>query len=462
MNMNLKLSSLMAQNLIGKAATEAAEKTSFPIETCHLMALCHASWAVGMHYKIAYYDGESIPVNLFYMAEARSGEGKNRTMKLLSKGLVSALENERASRAKRRNDLLNAFADNNEGKPEKASRIERELHEQDLAKSHDLTHAVSDLNGASFDAMLRDQHGWFMLKTTEQGLIDGLLMGSHTDGSVNIDPILNAFDGEYTETRRISRQGFSGIPHGGIGIISQSGLIEKMLEVSGNRGLTQRFFMVLEPSMMGRRVFSRKTKATKNLDTFNAICEQVAKDGFESVKVYDFKNLQTLHISDEGWDYLYEVIQDIEVLLGPGGKYEPEILSSMWSKLKNFVMKVSATLHIMNYGNEKKPIPVDVVREAVSYVVCLFTGVSDIAEKKGIVGISVEERVILDYMAEKGRIRPMDERAIKNALSRRKVFAEYADNKSRRVMEVVEQLVKSGKIMKQNIDGSDWYKFVRY
>lgn len=456
------LSSLLAQNIIGKAAQEVAAVAKFPVETCHLMALCHASWAVGMNYSVKFFDGDAIPCELFFMAEARSGEGKSRAMKMLTRGMSSAIENEKASRMKSRNEILNKFAANNEGKPEKASHHEKEMLESDLLKNHDVSHKVSDLNSASFDAMLRDQQGWFVLKTTEQGLIDGLFLGSHTDGNVNIDPILNAFDGEYTETRRISRQGFSGIPHGGIGIVSQNGLIEKMLDVSGNRGLTQRFFMILEPTMMGRRKFSLRDSKTKHLDQYNNICKGIVENAFNDVKIMQFSNLQPLSLSKAGWEVIYEFKNTIERHLGPGGRYEPAILSSMWSKIEIFVMKTAATLWIIDHKPPQQEIDDVYVRDALMIVDCLFTGVSNIAESKGIVGISVEERAILDYLSDKTRFKGLDQQAIKNALSRRKVFSEYADNKSARVMEVTEQLVKQGKVQKQNIDGTDFYKFYRF
>lgn len=458
----LTLSALLAQNTIGKAAQEVATVAKFPLETCHLMALCHASWAVGMNYSVKFFDGDAIPTNLFYMAEARSGEGKSRAMKMLTRGMAQAIENEKATRAKKRNEILSKFSENNDGKPEKASHQEREILESDLLKKHDVSHKVSDINSASFDAMLKDQQGWFTLKTTEQGLIDGLFLGSHTDGNVNLDPILNAFDGEYTETRRISRQGFSGTPHGGIGIVSQNGLIEKMLDVSGNRGLTQRFFMVLEPTMMGRRNFTLHENNTPNLDEFNNICRAIVENAFREVEVLQFQNLKPLSLCREGWQRIYEYKNIIEPHLGPGGKYEPAILSSMWSKVEIFIMKTAATLWIMDSQHEDKPVSLEFVEEAIVLVDCLFTGVSNIAESKGIVGVSVEERSILDYLSERTKFKGLDAQAIKNAQTRKKVFQEYADNRSKRVMQVLEELVKKGKVQKQNIDGTDYYKFYRF
>lgn len=457
-----KLSDLLFNTVIGNAAVEVSGVASFPMETTHLMALCHASWAVGMNYRICFYDGDSIPVNLFYMAEARSGEGKSRAMRMLSSGISKAIEEEKLNRLKKRSEVLNRFAENNNGKPDNAPAAEREMMERELIKNHDISHKVTDINSASFDAMLKDQQGWFVLKTTEQGLIDGLFLGNHTDGNTNIDPILNAFDGEYTETRRITRQGFSGTPHGGIGVVSQSGLIEKMLDVSGNRGLTQRFFMMLEPTLMGTRVFKRHEVKTKSLDQFNGICNRIAKNAIEDVKVFEYNNLSEMKIGDSGWDIIYKFKNEIEHHLGPGGKYEPAILSSMWSKIEIFVMKVAATLYIMNFKNEKEEIDDETVTQALLIVGCLFNGVSNIAERKGIVGCDVEERAVLEFLEEKSKLRGLDAQRIKNTLSRRKVFSEYQDNKSKRVGEVVDALVKKGKVFKQNIDGNDFFRFVKF
>lgn len=459
----LTLSKLLSGSVIGNAAQEAADVAKFPAETAHLMALCHASWAVGSRYRVSFYDGGSIPTNLFYMAEARSGEGKSRVMKMLSRGFGDAIEEERINRHKKRKELLDKFNENTEGKPEKASRHEKDALESDLLKHHAVSQGASDITGAAFDNMLKEQQGWFVLKTTEQGLIDSLFLGAHTDGQTNIDPILNAFDGEMMDTQRITREGFHGIPHGGIGLISQDGLIEKILGASGNRGLTQRFFMVIEPTMMGRRTFSRYSKKTDALDKFNGLCKHVTEDGIKTVGVMSYDNLFTLKISDEGWDYIYEYKNKIEPLLGPGGRYEPAILSSMWSKIELFTMKVASTLHVIEEMNsEEKEIEAVTVASAIAIVNCMFKGVSDIAERKGIVGVSIEERAALEYMESKGRIKGLDIQAIKNTLTRRKVFAEYQDNKSKRVEDVIHALCEKGKLSFQVIDGTKYYRFVKF
>ena len=460
--MNYNLSDVLSRSIIGKAATEAAEMAMFPLETSNLMALCAASWCVGVGYKVSFYDGDSIPVNLFFIAEARSGEGKSRALKLLTKGMTKSIEEIAEKRKLTRSRLMDDFVANNDNKPEKASHTEKEMLNKELAKNHPLSHTVSDMTGAAFDNMLRDQRGWFVLKTTEQGLIDSLFMGSHTDGNANLDPFLNAFDGEYTETRRVGREGFSGTPHGGIGVISQSGSIEKMLELSGNRGLTQRFLMMLEPTKMGTRKFGRYTRELKHLPRFNGVCGGIVKGAINDIETLEFNNLKTLKIEDGAWDLIYDFKNTIEPSLGPGGKYEPAILSSMWSKFEIFCMKISATLHVI-YGNtDKENISEETMVDAITIAAIMLSGVSEIAESKGIVGGGMEKRGVLEYLKDKSRIHGVDGQAIKNTLSRRKIFAEYQENKSKRVMEVVEMLVKDGKVSKQVIDGNDFYKFIKY
>lgn len=460
--MDYKLSDVLSRNLIGKAANEYAEAALFPKEISNLMALCSASWCAGLGYKVAFYDGGTIPVNLFFLAEARSGEGKSRALNAFTSGLAKAIEDISEKRKATRNKLLDDFVSNNDGKAEKASYTEKEMLDKELVKNHALSHTVSDMTGAAFDNMLREQRGWFVLKTTEQGLVDSLFMGSHTDGNANLDPFLNAFDGGYTETRRVGREGFSGIPHGGIGVLSQSGSIEKMLELSGNRGLTQRFLILLDPSMMGTRKFSRRTDELKILPRFNAVCEGIVRSAISDIEVLDFKNLKILNIDDGAWDLIYDFKNAIEPSLGVGGKYEPAILSSMWSKFEIFCMKISATLHVI-YGNtDKENISEETMVDAITIAAIMLSGVSEIAESKGIVGGGMEKRGVLEYLKDKSRIHGVDGQAIKNTLSRRKIFAEYQENKSKRVMEVVEMLVKDGKVSKQVIDGNDFYKFIKY
>lgn len=458
---DIKLSTFLKNNIIGQAASEVSVIAKFPNETAHLMALCCSSWAVGMKYRVAFYDGETVPCNLFFMAEARSGEGKSRAMKMLTRGMSDVIQKERL----RRLDVVAKYEaemiDNNGGKTTSINHEEMKLFEKVKAENHPLSHTASDMTDAAFDNMLRDQHGWFVLKTTEQGLIDSLFMGKYSDGGSNLDPLLNAFDGEYSETRRAGRVGFSGVPHGGVGVVSQSGLIEKIIEASGNRGLTQRFFMMLEPTLMGTRTFSlEKLKAVK-VDKLNEICAKIATDAIKNIKCLEIDNLEVLNICREGWEEIYNYKNKIEPMLGVGGIYEPAMLSSMWSKVELFVMKVASTLHVINQ-NKGNNISVDTVLDSILIVEALFTGVSKIAESKGIVGINIEERAVLEYMEEKARMRGIDIQKIKNTLTRRKIFAEYQENKSKRVEEVVLSLVKKGKLTSDNINGNVVYKFLRY
>ena len=454
-----KLSDRLAQTIIGQAANEMAKYTNFQQEGANLVALCVASWSVGVGYVTAYEDGNTLPMELYFMAEGRSGEGKSRAMNLISKGFTTALDIESEKRKKMRAELLHQHAENTEGKAH-VSLSEQTLLEQDLIKNHPLSHNVSDATVAAMDDMLKEQQGWFVLKSSEQGLIDGLLFGNN--GENNIDFMLNGFDGESSETRRLSRVGFSGRPHGGIGVFSQEGTIEKIIQASGNRGLTQRFLMLSEPSVMGSRVFGSKKEIPKELGLFNSKCQEIVTESLSNNAVLNIENLRVIQLDDDSWSHIFDFKNEIEPMLGSGGRYEPAILSSMWSKIEMFIMKVASTLHIFSGKSHMEKVCLDTTLDASLIVQTLFIGVTEIASAKGVVGLDIEERAILEYLEEKGRIRGVDIVKIKNTMSRRKVFEEYQGGKSKRVADVLQGLANSGKVRMDNINGTEFYKFVKF
>ncbi len=98
--------------------------------------------------------------------------------------------------------------------------------------------------------------GFFSAISSEKGLFNSLFGKSYGNGENNNDIVLNGFNGDYVATSRATREGYVGHVSGGIVCFAQAGSVETVLEASNGSGLSERFFMIVEPHNLGIRDFT--------------------------------------------------------------------------------------------------------------------------------------------------------------------------------------------------------------
>lgn len=432
-----QISSLLKGTVIGDAAAQLSKNRLFPIETTSLMALSVASYACSIGYCVQYEDGDKLPIGIYAIAEQPSGAGKSGTLKKLDRGFREAIADENIRRDKIRKQILKSKSD-------KAGDLE-EFEEQELLDNHPITPPVTNTTAEALDKELVRQFGWFCVTSTEQGLLNTLVGGKYsTDGKSSFDLMLKGFNAEDHNEMRVTRQGFNGLPHGGAMCISQDGSVSTVLDSSGSTGLIERFLILIEETNKGRRD-RRNARSPEwgHVNHFNNQCKHIATEGLTGSKRLLFSNLKPIKLSTEAWDVLYDLQDDVEPDLGPGGRYHAHIFSSMWSKLDIQVMKVAATLWLMDGKSHEKPIDVETVKVAAAVVISIFKGVVKVCEMKGIVGKSAEEEAVEEYMSKNGRM-GKSEREILNAMRHRKIFAQYGNQCVNVAKEALSALIEKG------------------
>lgn len=431
-----QISCLLKGTVIGDAAVELSKNRLFPVETTTLMALSIASYACSIGFSVQYEDGDKLPIGMYAIAEQPSGAGKSGTLKKLDRGFREAIMEENIRREKIRKQIMRSKSD-------KAGDLE-EFEEQELLDNHNITPPVTNTTPEALDKELVRQFGWFCVTSTEQGLLDTLVGGKYSEGKGSFDLMLKGFNAEDHNEMRVTRQGFNGLPHGGAMCISQDGSVSTVLESSGSTGLIERFLILIEETNKGRRD-RRNARNPKwgNVNHFNNQCKQIASDGLRDSKRLLFSNLKPIKLSSEAWDLLYGLQDDVEPDLGPGGRYHAHIFSSMWSKLDIQVMKVAATLWLMEGKSHQQEIDVDTVKVAATVVIAIFKGVVKVCEMKGIVGKSAEEEAVEEYMSKNGRM-GKSEREILNAIRHKKIFAQYGNQCTNMAKEALNALIEKG------------------
>ena len=426
----------LEETIIGKAAKQVATKMEFPEETATLIALSMASFSAGIGYRVLYEDGEPLPIPLYALAEQPSGVGKSGIFNKLGKGLRSAIEIENARRVAVRSEILKSQEENGGL---------NDYEEQELKDNHKILQPITNTTPEALDKALANQGGWFLVSSSEQGLLNTLVGGMYNDGKKSFDLLLKGFGAEEHNELRVTREAYDGLPHGGVCCVSQSGTLLTVLENSGSTGLVERFLMIIEKQLRGHRTFANRNSPSDQMAIFNDKCQEIANRGFSKHKSLEFHNLTDLKINKAGWDEIYKQRVLVEPLLAEDGKYNAEIFSALWSKMDIQIMKIAATVHLMSAAANDMTIKKDSVLVAICITKEILKGVVAICEKKGIVGKTTELSEAEDYMAQFSmQLKAKTERQILDALRRRKVFMQYGDQARAQAKQALNQLIESG------------------
>ena len=192
----------------------------------------------------------------------------------------------------------------------------------------------------------RDQDGMFSIVSAEAesiNVITGAVYGDEGKSKSNIGLILNAWDGEYVNTRRVGRKGYSGHARASISVIAQDDSIDTILSAaSSGRGLTERFLLLCEKSKLGERDMNRKYRFDKSLfSRYESMIENVIRE--ESVM---------LHFTDTAEDYINAYKTKIEPELGDDGMYSNSLITGFMGKADKHVRKIAAVLHVAEYWQD--------------------------------------------------------------------------------------------------------------
>lgn len=430
------ISPLLHGTIIGECAEEAAVNRQFPIETAHMMALATASHAAGMSYCVAYPNGKRLPIGIYALGEQPPGTSKTSVMEYFLDGIYDALKDINESRIKIRKEILSS-------KEDKKGAL-TPFEEEELARNFIIQPPITDATPEALDKILTGQHGFFIANSTEQGLANSLIGGMYSEKGNNFDVLLKGFNAEWHSSSRVTRDGFSGKPHGGVLCISQDGLIETVLSNSHSTGLCERFFLILEGNMFGKRDHSKAGgKELKRVLFCNAtkqIC-MTMKDNQST----DIDELKCLTIDPKAWQMIINQKQDIEKSLSDNEKYDASMFRGMWSKMDIQIMKVAATLHLYSGKDASKKISKSDIQVAIAVVKELLRGVVSICEQKGFIGKTVEEEEVEEYMSKNGRMGKSENEILK-AVAKRKSFRQYGSNARPRAKEAFLSLVNRGVI----------------
>ncbi len=340
----------------------------------------------------------------------------------------------------------------------------------------DIPRATTDATPQSLEKVMSRYKGFFIVAGTEQNLTKTLLGGLYSDG-VTVDGIINsAFNGEYSSSERASvdRVTFQGRPFGGIFCLSQEGTIQTVLSSAGSSGLTERFLMLREDDLLGHRgkyndisdkdlneIISCQKMAPKEmlnearnppkLESYKRYSNRMKMLAIERSELEnaELTGLKALKFRAEAWAIIDAAKEKFEREIG-SQKVRNSFVASMSSKIDIFMMKIAATIHVMNTGNANQVGLIDreAVQAAYFIVLELFNGVKEIANGNKLYGDAAEDEFVIDYLSSCRKFQTMEE--IKRNVVRRKgnpfkFYTKRGEAKAK-IEGCVNRLSESGKI----------------
>ncbi|WP_110456052.1 DUF3987 domain-containing protein [Shewanella algidipiscicola] len=422
----LDLAAIANNYALVKFGAEIARFYQFPPNTAILSVLGIFSGYAGLKYCVQYPNGTRLPIGLYVVGEQPPAAAKSSVLRAATTPCLKAIQDLNQKRREVATD----------DEPAKVLRIlgsntTPEALEADFTKVND---------------------GYFSLASAEQGLSD-VLLGLTSDRKADNDLLLKGFNGEWHSSSRITRQGYQGFVHGAVTLLAQPNSIDTILAKSNGTGIAERFLMVSEPTLLGKRKFGQGRPAPMNgnlRNDFDKAVTDIASWLLDTNHLPAIDNLVSLEIEPKGWQAIADKQQEIEPLLADGAFYSHGILRGIFGKIDIQIMKIATTLHVadvlMAGGSVGGFIPYATVKVAINVAEALATNVRYILEAKGVIGKTAECETILK-MFENGGVKT--EREIIQSRSRVAPFKAMTGNKSDAIRKALNECIERGDLILQ-------------
>ncbi|MXR67982.1 DUF3987 domain-containing protein [Shewanella sp. JBTF-M18] len=420
----LDLAAIGKGNALVTFAADVARAYQFPTNTAILTVMGIFSGYAGLKYCVQYPNQERLPMGLYVVAEQPPAAAKSSVLRSATTPCLKAIKALNESR-------LAAATE------EEPARLIKILGSNTTPEALESDHA-------------KVNEGYFSLASAEQGLSD-VLLGLTSDRKADSDLILKGFNGEWHSASRVTRQGFQGIVHGAVTLLAQSGSIDTILAKSNGTGIAERFLMLSEPTLLGKRRFGKAKPSfvdRKLRASYDKAVENISEWMISNNHYPLLERLISLEIDPQGWQAIADKQQEIEPLLADGELYSHGVLRGIFGKIDIQVMKLAATLHIADCLMTDKAvggfIPYSVVTVAIDMAAALAANVRQILEEKGMIGKSAECEAILRMFEQGGS---KTEREIIQSRSRVAPFKTMTGNKSDAIRAAIASCINEGYLL---------------
>jgi len=426
---------------LARLSRQIADETSLPVSTVFMAFMAVFASMACRRWCVLYANGQRLPIGLFVIAEQPSGVGKTRC-------LNAAQEPFRSIQSQLIHEAELAISDLEGGlqTQEIKSDIQKKLSKlSQLKVPLFITNATSE----GIEKNLAHTFGAFSAASSEQGVLNSLLGISYGTPVNNNDVMLNAFDGGYVSSQRVTREAYSGHVFGGVICFAQSGGAEKALDVSKGTGVSERFIILAEPHSLGKRDHLKQIACDRDLFGEYKQCCSFFYGVLREPR--PFLQLETLVLSRNGHDLIAGYRNKIEPYLADGGKFSHISLRGAAAKVDMQIMKIAANLHLLDGWGRNPEIADNYVKSAIHIAHELLNANLRFCRDHGLIGIKAEYTSILTLFEDKSA--PRTERNIIQVKNKTKPFSEFTGNKSDLIRKCLKEMVDQGLLIKMEEKG---------
>jgi hypothetical protein len=433
-------------HLIKRLSKTLAAGIQLPESTAFLTGITIFSSVATRGYCVAYEYGGSIPIGLYSAAEQPPAAAKT-WLQTEFQNPFDAVDDEKRKLHREELKQLNSIDKDDLSDDQKARLIELKQNPVPLL-------FITNTTPEGLEMSLHKTGGFFSLVSSEQTLFDSLfgLYQGDANKQNNNEVVLNGFDGGKSGTLRVGREAYSGRAAGGIALFAQNGSIEKLLNASNGTGLSERFLMLSEPHLLGKRKHVEAPYIDRTVTTeYNELATDIAR-----VVLRQDREISFLSISKNGHLEIKKYRDAIEQHLADGGAYAVhQSLRGAAGKSNMQIMKVAANLHLLDGGAYEPEIDDRHVMSAIHIVNDLLIAALGLCHDKGLVGAKAEFTAILTYLSKKPIGAKM--RDITNSLRATNPFKDVTGNKREAIRLAVEDMYRQN-LLYVTADGA--YKIV--
>ncbi|AWY04377.1 DNA helicase [Escherichia phage LL5] len=364
-------------DVVGKLSRSIAQSVQFPESSAYMHFIGCVSAAMVGRFQVEYHGTEQ-PTALYVVTSQPPSTGKSAINSLAIAPMVCEVERINEQRKKERKKIAAKLKGvEKELKAERSGTElaalfeEKEELEEKLEKMCDIVFPVSDTTPEGL-AKINNRQGNFAVISDEATSINSLLglTYANSDRKTNSELVLKAWDaGHVSIARATSENNMSFVALGCMSVIAQDETIKGIMD-AGARGIgvSERFLLVREKTMLGERVFIDENG---DLD-YTPVDKELKAQYFQLIHNIMTEQNVVLKPSRSAMRVLNIARQQLEPDLADGGKYSHTMLRGALGKMDKQVIRIASVLHtIRNWFNpnctpqKSREIEVETMQEAL-------------------------------------------------------------------------------------------------
>lgn len=386
---------------VAELAKAKAAEVIFPENSAFLHGLGVIAGAAGYNFKYQYYT-EQKAVNLFCVASQPPSTGKSSIFSFFSKPFAHAFS-EMNTRNRSKRKLLEKELKELYDAQEEGRNVGIEL-EHTIAALRDVAHIkwyLDDVTPEAAEAIAGKQSGYLNILSPESDAVNVILGNVYGDGKgkANHGLFLKMWDTEWHSSARVTRDGFEGELYGSVSVLAQDESIDTILRIGqdSGRGISERFLLIREPNLFGKRKSSSRVKADQSLvNEFN----DTAKNIVSAPKT-------VLTFSAAAFAMVNKVTDELDDKMSDGKEFSSSMIRGAAGKADKQIYKIASIMHIAEdwrpTGKKRSKVDDRHVKNAIQIFMELLKTYLSAADDMRISGQSTEVSFVADRIVELSR-----------------------------------------------------------